>query len=59
MRPTSIIGLAGLVVVGLIVADFLLHPQGSATAFNGISGLVVPSEQGLLGGAPQYRYTAG
>ena len=59
MRTTSVIGLAGLVVIGLIVADFLLHPQGSATAFNGISGLVIPSEQGLLGSTPQYRYTAG
>ena len=59
MRTTSVIGLAGLVVVGLIVADFLLHPAGSATAFNGISGLVIPSEQGLLGSTPQYRYTAG
>lgn len=59
MRPTTIIGLAGLVVVGLIVGDFLLHPQGSATAFNGISGLIIPSEQGLLGSTPTYRYTAG
>lgn len=59
MRPTTVIGLAGLVVVGLIVGDFLLHPQGSATAFNGISGLIIPSEQGLLGSTPTYRYTAG
>lgn len=52
MRPTSFIALAGLVVVGLIIGDFLLHPQGTATAFNGITGLVVPSEQGLLGYKP-------
>ncbi len=59
MRPTTVVGLAGLVVVGLIVADFLLHPQGTATAFNGVSALVVPSEQGLLGSTPTYRYTGG
>ena len=59
MRPTTLIGVAGLVVVGLIIGDFLLHPQGSATAFNGISGIIVPSEQGLLGGNPQYHYTSG
>jgi hypothetical protein len=59
LRPTNIIGVAGLVIVGLIVADFLLHPQGTATAFNGISGLIIPSEQGLLGSTPQYRYTPG
>ncbi|MDA8393991.1 MAG: hypothetical protein M0T72_01910 [Candidatus Dormibacteraeota bacterium] len=59
MRPTTVIGLAGLVIVGIIVADFLIHPQGTATAFNGISGLVVPSEQGLLGQAPSYHYTGG
>jgi hypothetical protein len=59
LRPTSIIGVAGLVVVGLIIADFLLHPQGTATAFNGISGILIPSEQGLLGSTPTYRYTPG
>ena len=59
MRPTTVIGLAGLVVVGLIVGDFLIHPQGSATAFNGLTALVIPSEQGLLGSTPTYRYTAG
>lgn len=59
MRPTTVIGLAGLVVVGLIVGDFLLHPQGSATAFNGLTALVIPSEQGLLGSTPTYRHTAG
>lgn len=59
MRPTTLMGLAGVVVVGLIVADFLRHPQGSATAFNGFSGLIVPSEQGLIGSTPTYRYTKG
>ena len=59
MRPTTIIGLAGAVVVGLIIADFLTHPQGTATSFNGLAGLVVPSEQGLLGNNPTYHYTSG
>ncbi len=59
MRPTTVIGLAGLVVIGIIVADFLIHPQGTATAFNGVSGLIVPSEQGLLGQTPSYHYTSG
>lgn len=59
MRPTTLIGLAGLVVLGLIVGDVLLHPKGSATAFNGVSALVIPSEQGLLGSTPTYRYTSG
>ena len=59
MRPTTVIGVAGLVIVGLIIADFLTHPQGTATSFNGIAGLVVPSEQGLLGNNPKYVATAG
>ena len=46
-------------IIGLVVADFLIHPQGSATAFNGVSGIIVPSEQGLLGTNPQYHYTSG
>jgi len=28
MRPTSLIGLAGLIVVGVIIADLVVHPQG-------------------------------
>ena len=59
MKPTTLVGVIGLVVVGLIVADFLTHPTGTATAFNGVSALAIPSEQGLLGNNPSYRYTAG
>ena len=58
MRPTTIIGIAGLVIIGLIIGDFLLHSQGTATAFNGLSGLIVPSEQGLLGNNPTYHKVA-
>lgn len=42
--------LASLVVVGIIVADFLIHPAGTAEASRGAARLVVPTESALLGG---------
>lgn len=49
MRPTSIIGLAGLVVVGIIIADFLIHPTGTTAAANGLVSILKPSQNALLG----------
>lgn len=39
MKVTGIWSLAGLVVGGWILADLLLHPTGTATAFTGITNL--------------------
>lgn len=52
MRPTSFVALLGLVVTGLIIGDFLLHPSGTTSAFNGLVSLTTPAEQGLLGYKP-------
>ena len=52
MRPTSLIGLAGLIVVGVIIADLIVHPNGTTAAANGISNLAKTSVSGLLGKAP-------
>lgn len=49
MRPTSILGLAGLVVTGVIVADFLIHPNGTKAAANGIKTVMTPTYNALLG----------
>lgn len=49
MRPTSLLGLAGLVVVGIIVADFLIHPTGTTAAGNAIVSIAKPTENALLG----------
>jgi hypothetical protein len=49
MRPTSILGLAGLVVVGVIIADFLIHPSGTTAAANGLVSIEKPSFNALLG----------
>lgn len=48
-RPTTLIGLAGLIVVGVIIADLVIHPQGTTAASNGINTLAKTSVQGLLG----------
>lgn len=41
--------LASLVVGGIIVADILIHPAGTAAASNGLIGILTPSINGLLG----------
>jgi len=51
MRPTTIIGLAGLIVVGVIVADLVIHPAGTKAAANGINTLATTSTGALLGKA--------
>jgi hypothetical protein len=52
MRPTSVIGLAGLIVVGVIIADLITHPAGTTAAAGGINNLAKTSVSGLLGKAP-------
>lgn len=52
MRPTTLIGLAGLIVVGIIVADVLTHPTGTTAAGNAVVNLAKPTESALLGVAP-------
>lgn len=49
MRPTSILALAGAVVLGVIIADFLVHPQGTTAAANGIVNIEKVSANALLG----------
>lgn len=47
---------ASLVVMGIIVADFLIHPQGTAEASTGAARIVVPTESALLGGTNIQTY---
>lgn len=49
MRVTSILGLLGLVVVGVIIADFVVHPEGTKAAANGLVAIEKPSLNALLG----------
>jgi len=49
MRPTTLIGLAGLIVVGVIIADLVIHPAGTTAAANGINTLASTSTNALLG----------
>ena len=44
--------LAALVVGGIIVADILIHPQGTQAASTGITGVTTPAFGALLGKAP-------
>jgi hypothetical protein len=53
MRPTTLIGLAGLVVVGVIIADLVANPKGTGAAVGGINNIAKTSVSGLLGKAPK------
>lgn len=53
MRPTTLIQLAGLAVVGMIAADVWAHPQGTKAAADGIVAVTKPAEQALLGSVPK------
>ncbi len=35
----KILGIAALIVIGAIIADFLLHPTGTGIVINGVSGI--------------------
>lgn len=41
--------LGALVVGGIIVADILIHPVGTAAASKGLSGITNPAFNALLG----------
>lgn len=49
MRPTSFLALTGLVVVGVIIADFLIHPAGTQAAANGLVNIEKVGSNALLG----------
>lgn len=44
-----VFSLAALIVGGLIVADILIHPQGTQAASQGFAGIETPLVHGLLG----------
>ena len=50
--PTTIIGLAALVITGIIIADALSHPKGVSAAANGLVSVATPTYAALLGQAP-------
>ena len=49
MRPTSFLALLGLGIVGVIIADFLIHPEGTKAVANGFVSIEKPSLNALLG----------
>ena len=49
MKPTTWVGLAGLVVAGLIIGNFIKNPNGTKAVANGAVALATPTIQGLSG----------
>lgn len=49
MRGGGFLGLAALAVVGIIIADVLIHPRGTRAAFGGINTGVGTTSRALLG----------
>jgi hypothetical protein len=52
LRPTTIFGLGGLLIFGIILADFVTHPTGTQDAGNAIVDIEKPGFDALLGTAP-------
>ena len=52
MNPGSLLGLAGLVIIGVIIADFVANPAGTSVLVNGINSIFGTALSGLLGKAP-------
>ena len=46
---SRIVAIASLVVVGVIIADILIHPTGTAAASKGAVGIEQPALNALLG----------
>ena len=53
MNTGSILGLIGLVIVGVIVADFVANPTGTNAIASGIQGIFGTALGGLLGQPPK------
>lgn len=51
--------LASLVVVGIIIADILVHPGGTSAASKGLQGMENSGVNGLLGVSPTGNATLG
>lgn len=49
MRPTSLIGVIGLVIVGVIIADVLANSKGTTAAAGGVATIMDPTYNALLG----------
>jgi hypothetical protein len=49
MRFTGLLGVATLVVVGVIGANLLMHPSGTTAAANGVVAIEKPGLNALLG----------
>lgn len=49
MRPTTFVGLLGLALVGVVIADFLVHPNGTIAAANGAATILDPTYNAMLG----------
>jgi len=49
MRVTSFASGVGALIFGIIIADILIHPEGTQAASNGIATIAKPSYNALLG----------
>ena len=47
---SRIAGAFTLVVIGIVIADILIHPEGTKQAANGLASVLTPTYSALLGG---------
>jgi hypothetical protein len=55
MNGSKIAAFFAMVVSGVVIADILIHPEGTKAAANGVSTILTPTYSALLGGANVQR----
>jgi hypothetical protein len=56
VRGSAFAAIAFAVIGGVIIADVLIHPQGTTAAGNAAIGVTVPAYSALLGTVPSANF---
>lgn len=57
MRGSTLATVALAIVSGIVIADVLIHPQGTLAAGAAANDIAVPTYSALLGAVPGYAAT--
>jgi len=57
MRGSTLATVALAIISGIVIADVLIHPQGTLAAGSAANDITVPAYAALLGAVPGYSKT--
>ncbi len=55
MNGSKIAAAFAMIITGVIIADILIHPEGTRAAANGVATILTPTYSALLGGGSVQR----